>query len=366
MTSASRAEADSDLRMLQSVMIRAVRVGSRVAVRAQIASQQEGRVEKLDKSPVTIGDFAVQACISHILSEAFPDTKLLGEEDDESFGRLSHEIRQEIVTRVAEEFPQLGEEGKVAALIGRGSFGKSPKDKPPCFVLDPIDGTKGFIRGEQYAVCLGYLSAAGVPTASVVGCPNMPHAFFSDEKLPDQVGYLFDAISGRGVRMRPLHSDDDDDTILREWTKSSTEESTSSRRIIMAESYEKSHTKGDTNLALMTKFNVDPDKDVLRIDSQVKFAALVRGDANVYFRFVAFDICIWDVLPGYVLVVESGGRVTDKQGKPVDFTLGRTIKSNSLIVTAAGMGKVHDQLLAAVARFESEPRASGLKETCAI
>jgi len=39
--------------------------------------------------------------------------------------------------------------------------------------LDPIDGTKGFLRGEQYAVALGLIDDGEV-VLGVLGCPELP------------------------------------------------------------------------------------------------------------------------------------------------------------------------------------------------
>ncbi len=43
------------------------------------------------------------------------------------------------------------------------------------WTLDPIDGTKGFIRGQQYAVCLAYI-VGSEPVIGVLGCPNLPRS----------------------------------------------------------------------------------------------------------------------------------------------------------------------------------------------
>src|SRR5205085_231075 len=40
------------------------------------------------------------------------------------------------------------------------------------WTLDPIDGTKGFLRGEQYCVCLALIRRGRVETG-VLGCPNL-------------------------------------------------------------------------------------------------------------------------------------------------------------------------------------------------
>ena len=63
------------------------------------------------------------------------------------------------------------------------------------WTLDPIDGTKGFLRGEQYAVCLALLVDSSVEVG-VIGCPNLP----LDPQKPDgQKGCLFIAVRGQGT-----------------------------------------------------------------------------------------------------------------------------------------------------------------------
>jgi 3'(2'), 5'-bisphosphate nucleotidase len=63
------------------------------------------------------------------------------------------------------------------------------------WTLDPIDGTKGFLRGEQYAVCLALIVDSQVEVG-VIGCPNLPHDL--NGNLEDK-GVLFVAIKGQGV-----------------------------------------------------------------------------------------------------------------------------------------------------------------------
>lgn len=63
------------------------------------------------------------------------------------------------------------------------------------WALDPIDGTKGFLRGGQYAVCLGLL-VDGKVVVGVMGCPNLP----VDVSKPEgEKGVLFVAVEGQGA-----------------------------------------------------------------------------------------------------------------------------------------------------------------------
>ncbi len=63
------------------------------------------------------------------------------------------------------------------------------------WTLDPIDGTKGFLRGEQFAVCLA-LIIDGEGQLGVMGCPNLPVDFKNPE---GEKGCLFVAEKGQGA-----------------------------------------------------------------------------------------------------------------------------------------------------------------------
>lgn len=67
------------------------------------------------------------------------------------------------------------------------------------WTIDPIDGTKGFLRGEQYAVCLAFLVDAKVQIG-VIGCPNLPIRHGGEGGK----GCIFVAVRGQGARqVRP-------------------------------------------------------------------------------------------------------------------------------------------------------------------
>jgi len=69
------------------------------------------------------------------------------------------------------------------------------------WTIDPIDGTKGFLRGEQYAVCLAFLVDAQVQVG-VIGCPNLP----VDASNPDgPKGCIFVAVKGKGTEQVSSH-----------------------------------------------------------------------------------------------------------------------------------------------------------------
>jgi 3'-phosphoadenosine 5'-phosphosulfate (PAPS) 3'-phosphatase len=63
------------------------------------------------------------------------------------------------------------------------------------WALDPVDGTKGFLRGGQFAVCLALIVDSKV-VVGVIGCPNLL-ADPGDESSGN--GVIFSAVIGEGA-----------------------------------------------------------------------------------------------------------------------------------------------------------------------
>lgn len=77
--------------------------------------------------------------------------------------------------------------------IDRGNYAGGAKGRH--WALDPIDGTKGFLRGGQYAVCLA-LIVDGIVQVGVIGCPNLP---LNHQQPEGERGALFIAVRGQGA-----------------------------------------------------------------------------------------------------------------------------------------------------------------------
>jgi len=129
---------------------------------------------KADLSPVTVADFAAQAVICKHLSAMSNNTdnpiKIMAEEDatelrdDANFHVLDRVVE---AVRVVEPWAT-GE--KACDWIDLGNLDDYNADG--FWTLDPIDGTKGFLRRQQYAICLSYIQN-GIPIVGVMGCPNL-------------------------------------------------------------------------------------------------------------------------------------------------------------------------------------------------
>ena len=74
------------------------------------------------------------------------------------------------------------------------------------WTLDPIDGTKGFLRGEQYAVALALIEGGEVVVAALA-CPNLDFLPVRDPHEVQDAGEISPARSSRPRRARePSHN----------------------------------------------------------------------------------------------------------------------------------------------------------------
>lgn len=141
----------------------------------------KGTVSKDDKSPVTIGDFGAQALIISAIRKNFPNDEIVAEEEASSL-RGDKDLSAEI-WRLVKDIKlddkesddilggPLDSEQSMLDIIDNGNSAGGAKGR--IWALDPIDGTKGFLRGGQYAVCLG-LMVDGDVKVGAIGTPNLP------------------------------------------------------------------------------------------------------------------------------------------------------------------------------------------------
>lgn len=301
---------------------------------------------KQDRSPVTVADFAAQAVIGYLLQQTFPDDLLVGEEDAaalrEPQGRRPLDRVTEFVGRIA---PGASPEA-VCRWIDRG--GARPAGR--FWTLDPVDGTKGFLRGEQYAVALALL-VDGRPQVGVLGCPNLSGGCRPEI---DGEGSLLCAVAGEGAWTAPLGGRDSggqdvgDDDFQR--LRVSDRDDPAAARLLR--SVESGHTNVDAMGELAAALGAVAEPVLM--DSQAKYAVLAAGQGDLLFRLLSpakpdYREKIWDQAAGSLVVEEAGGRVTDLDGRRLDFTRGRTLAGNRGV--AASNGRLHELALEAIKRI---------------
>jgi HAL2 family 3'(2'),5'-bisphosphate nucleotidase len=302
------------------VALSAIRQASR-ACRAVQRDVSPHTLAKDDRSPVTIADFASQALVAHALLDAFPDDPLVGEEDAAALRDPANAERlREVHARVSAEVT--AEPADVLRWIDRGTTSTT---HPRQWVLDPVDGTKGFLRAEQYAVALALLVDGHVELAALA-CPNLPLA--AEPGAP--VGTVFFAVRGAGAHAAPLFHDGPARPI-----HVTTRSEVAALRV--CESVEAAHTAHDRSAQLVHTLGITAPP--VRLDSQAKYGVVARGDAELYLRLPTRpDYCekVWDHAAGALVVQEAGGTVTDVDGRPLDFGRGRELSGNRGVVVSHG------------------------------
>jgi len=312
--------------------LEAVRGAARVCRAVQERLITRDTLEKRDKSPVTVADFASQAIVCHHLEQAFPSDAVVGEEGSAELRTAENTVLlASVVAAVSSETDGPADAQRVLAWIDRGG---SDAKAARYWTLDPIDGTKGFLRREQYAVALGLIEQGEV-VAGVLGCPNLADG-------AGGAGVLFAAVRGQGTRVFSLWRDGSDTgRALR------VSQIASPAAARFCESVEAEHSDQSESAKIAAKLGITAPP--LRMDSQCKYGAVARGDASIYLRMPTradYQEKIWDHAAGKLVVEEAGGVVTDVNGKPLDFRHGCSLAQNSGVV--ATVGGLHARVLEAI------------------
>ena len=218
-------------------------------------------VLKPDATPVTQADREAESAVVEIISRAFPDHGFLGEE----FG-------------------------------GRGS-------KDVRWIIDPIDGTKNFIRGIPVWATLIALEEHGEITVGVVHNPAG-----GDLAVARRGGGAF--LNGRRIRVSDAR-DLKEATLLHAGLTILREGGWWDGFVRLVDATSRQRGPGD----------------------YLGYTLVAEGKAEIY---AEADLKPWDLAPCKLLVEEAGGRFTDFAGKPTIYT-GTALATN---------GRLHDEALA--------------------
>ncbi len=257
-----------DLARAMGVARRAAEAGAAAAM----AHFRRGvRVEKKpDRSPVTVADREAEAAIHAVVREAFPDHGFLGEETGAHAGAA-----------------------------------------PARWIVDPVDGTKGFTRGRAFWGPLVALEHEGEIVAGAMVLPVLGESYWAAKGQ----GSWLRTGAGEPVRLRVSAISAWEDATL----------SLGEPHVLFRPPY----LERVAALALSAQ--------TARCYGDIAGCALVlKGEAEAW---VEAGVQIWDLGPLKVLVEEAGGRFTDLDGRP-------TVASGACL---ASNGLVHEQVLAALA-----------------
>ncbi len=296
----------------------------------QVRADIPQAIKKKDQSPVTVADFGAQAIICQALAAAFPEDPVVGEED-------AKELRQpemaETLTKVTHYVQALSPDATpedVTRWIDHGNGQVSSR----YWTLDPIDGTKGFLRQDQYAVALA-LVENGEVKVGVLACPAMPLD-------GGKTGALYVAVRGEGATMVPLSGGEPQQLQV------VTADDVANFRLV--ESVEAAHGDQSKQNAIAQAVGITTES--FRVDSQAKYAIVASGKAALYLRLPSpkypdYRENIWDHAAGAIVVEEAGGRVSDMYGQPLNFAEGSKMMNNRGVVVSNGT--IHKRVIAALA-----------------
>lgn len=361
-----------------------------------LAAVDKGALDKKDKTPVTIADFAVQALIIAAIHAAFPDDGFVGEESAAAL-REDQELLERVwglvsscFTSSAKQQSQVGggdddddnnDENKIELatpstqeemldLIDLGGKGPGgPKGR--IWVLDPVDGTETFIRGQQYAVCLALLED-GQQKLAVLGCPNLrlettPGLDSSatptgrvHEDIVDKEGdgQMVFAIAGQGAFIQPMN-----------YSSSSSSASSSKPAVRLpfkgqgqvlkpsdarfVDCKASKSTVYEKHALVASKLGATWPATVDLWSAQMRYVAVAVGEekegANTIIKILrntAYRSCLWDHAGGMLIAQEVGCVITDVHGRPVSCAEGRTLADSVGLVVAPAA--IHEEVLRAV------------------
>lgn len=223
---------------------------------------------KSDDSPVTIADEAADAIISAGLRAAFPDVALVTEEQAESHSETANTF----------------------------------------LIVDPLDGTKEFIkRRGDFTVNIAYV-VDGVPTHGVVYAPAKGRLFYTDAagKSVEETGeFAKDAVGP----VAPISVSNPDNSAL----------------LVVAS---KSHRDEATD-AYINKYSV---ADMKSAGSSLKFCLIATGEADIYPR--VGRTMEWDTAAGHAVLNGAGGAVV-RFDDHTPLTYGKNIFENPFFIAYA-------------------------------
>lgn len=191
------------------------------------------------------------------------------------------------------------------------AFDAVPKSGRRAWVVDPIDGTRGFAKKMgQFSVMIGLL-VEGRPVVGVVA-------------EPAQDRYTFATVGG-GC-----------------WTQTGSAEPTrchvSSRGfadLVLTQSWSK------TGMSPKPVRALEPARVIETYSGGVKLALVARGEADVYAN-VYETFADWDICAGHLLVTEAGGAVTTLGGDSITYQADGFKQTRGLLATN---GPIHTEAI---------------------
>ncbi len=215
-----------------------------------------GTTSKGDGSPVTKADQEAEMLIEKALLGVLPDIPVVGEESFASGARI--------------EF----------------------SEHDYFWLVDPLDGTRAFIAGEDEFTVNIALIYKNNPVLGVIYAPAKGelYAGYIDDAGAKAFRYFEDSETEKDMRVRKMPKQG---------------------ITVMSSNYYGSVSGQDD---LLEKFKV---KKIIRRSSSLKICNIANGKADIYPRFG--DTCEWDTAAGHAILRAAGGDIRDMEGNPLIY-----------------------------------------------
>ena len=211
--------------------------------------------------------------------------------------RRAHElIAQELQTR----FPEY------ALLSEEGEDNLERLDNPWCFIVDPLDGTKEFIKKNgQFTVNIA-LCYEGRPVTGVIYVPV--------------TGELYYAEKGKGAFFKKGQ----------EIKKLQVSNRTEDLRVVMSSSHGCEEME-----RLLEKYHLT---NLVRVGSSIKGCMIARGDAEVYYRHN--PTMEWDTASMQCIVEEAGGIFRQMDDSEMTYNRRDCVNRKGFYILNCGQNKL--------------------------
>lgn len=305
----------------------------RLAAAATVATERirESGVETINKgdgTPLTQADIVSQAIVLKGLKRDFPDDRVLAEEEASSIEE--GEIRER-ACRELHEMGILHAEEELSELVNyRGNL-KGART----WMIDPIDGTKGFRKGLPYAICIG-LYFDGRPQ---FGCLAVP--LFLDWEGKGQSTVI--VYGGRQMGAYLLEKETDSPKRIRV--------SDIDRLSHLRLTGSREHDYNNVCRRFMAEAGID---SFVSMDGATKYVLLAIGQVDVYLRAAEPDFGIgfsWDHCAGEAVLEGAGGKVTSFSGSPLNYDQQAGSPMRNVKGLLASNSMCHEELLDIVGRI---------------
>ncbi len=301
-----------------------VRDATGLAVSARLHLPRNAIVQKSDGSVVTAVDVALQIYILDALDRKYGTVATIAEEDQDSI--LGKPAAQAHVEFLLDQWGVDATPARRAWALSCGRRDGSTRDLARLWVLDPIDGTQGFVDGAHWCPCLALL-AHGEVVFSANGHPTLARSRFEG-------GVALAAERGSGTFARSLQH-----------------EAPAQRMQISSEPFASSEvvrvvspdpaTANQNAMRRAVGESVSARVELIPAASQAKYGLIIMNEADVAYsrRGAGPGKYLWDHAGAILLAREAGAWVGDTDGSDIDLSQGRRLSANRAVICAArGLG----------------------------